>query len=172
MSAGKRKAKQHGFTYVAVLIFVATLGAIGVAYGELASHASQREKEKLLLFVGGEYRDAIASYYEKTPGAFKRYPHALEDLLEDRRFPVAVRHLRRLYRDPMTGAEEWGLVKAPDGGIMGVHSLSERTPIKSGGFAYRDRLLADAAKYSQWRFAYLGDSPSGLRPAPSPATPR
>jgi type II secretory pathway pseudopilin PulG len=163
MSAGK----QRGFTYVAVLIMVATMGAVGAAFGELTSHAVQRDKEQDLLYAGNQYREAIASYYRRTPGAFKRYPNKLEDLLEDRRFPVAVRHLRRLYPDPITGKDEWGLVQAPDGGIMGVYSLSEEVPIKTGGFDYRDHLLAGAGKYSEWRFTYSGDSPVGLR-APSP----
>lgn len=160
MSGGR----QSGFTYVAVLILVATLGAVSAAYGELTSHAAQRERERDLLFAGNEYRKAIASYYDRTPGAITRYPRSLEDLLEDRRFPVPVRHLRRLYRDPVTGGAEWGLVKAPDGGIMGVHSLSPEQPIKSGGFAYRDRAFEDAARYADWQFVHGGDSPVGLPP--------
>jgi type II secretory pathway pseudopilin PulG len=158
MSAGKQK----GFTFIAVLILVATMGAIGAAYGELSSHARQREKERELLFAGSEYRDAIASYYEKTPGAFKRYPRSLEELLVDQRFPVPVRHLRRLYRDPMTGSEEWGVVKAPDGGIMGVYSLSGETPVKSGNFSHAERPFEGAASYADWRFVYEGRSPVGL----------
>ena len=150
---------------MAVLILVATLGAVGAAFGELTSHALQREKERDLLFVGNEYRKAIASYYRGTPGAIKRYPQSLEDLLEDRRYPTPVRHLRRLYRDPLTGDTEWGLLPAPEGGIRGVHSLSQEPPVKSGGFAYRDRALADAASYAAWHFAYGGDSPVGLVPA-------
>jgi len=74
---------------------VATLGAVGAAFGELTSHAVQREKERDLLFVGNEYRKAIAGYYRGTPGAIKRYPQSLEDLLEDRRYPTPVRHSRR-----------------------------------------------------------------------------
>lgn len=158
MSAGR----QRGFTYVAVLIMVATMGAVAAAFGELTSHAARREKEKDLLFVGNQYRDAIAAYYRRTPGAFKRYPQTLEDLLEDRRYPVPVRHLRRLYPDPITGAAEWGLLRAPDGGILGVHSLSEGQPVKSGGFTYRDHLFEGATTYAGWRFAHYGDNPVGL----------
>jgi type II secretory pathway pseudopilin PulG len=161
MSGGR----QQGFAYVAVLILVATLGAVGAAFGELTSHAAQRERETELLFVGNEYRKAIASYYERTPGAITRYPRTLEDLLEDRRFPVPVRHLRRLYRDPITGGADWGLVKSPDGFIMGVHSLSQEPPIKSGGFAYRDRAFNGAGTYADWQFIHAGDSPVGLVPA-------
>ena len=39
-------------------------------------------------------------------------------------------HLRRLYVDPFTGTPQWGLVRLPDGGIVGVHSLSERTTLQ------------------------------------------
>lgn len=168
MSAGR----QEGFTYVAVLILVATLGAVGAAFGELTSHAAQRERERDLLFAGNEYRKAIASYYRHTPGAIKRYPASLADLLEDRRYPVPVRHLRRLYRDPVTGSANWGLLAAPEGGIRGVHSLSTEPPIKSGGFAYRDRALEGASRYSEWHFAYDGDSPTGLAAARAQETPQ
>ena len=92
------------------------------AYGEFASHTAQREKEAELLFRGEQIRNAIASYYRKE----QRYPQALAELLEDKRFPMPVRHLRRLYRDPMSGETDWGLVEAPGGaGVMGVHSRSE-----------------------------------------------
>jgi|SRR5688572_6150538 len=158
-----RGGRQRGFTFVGVLILVATLGAVSAAFGELASHVAQREREQELLFVGNEYRRAITSYYQRTPGAVKRYPRTFEDLLEDRRYPVPVRHLRRLYRDPMSASTEWGVLRAPDGGIMGVHSLSQETPIKTGGFAYRDLALQDAAAYTEWHFAYYADSPVGLR---------
>ena len=33
----------------------------------------------------------------------------------------SVRH----YIDPITGKRDWGLVIAPEGGFMGMHSLSE-----------------------------------------------
>jgi hypothetical protein len=125
------------------------------AYGELASHAAQREKEQELIFIGNQFRQAIASYYEFTPGAVKQFPQKLDDLLQDKRHPMAQRHLRRLYADPMTGQREWGLVKAPEGGIMGVHSLSQSVPIKTGNFGARDAALNGATSYSGWQFAYV-----------------
>ncbi|MGQ0544172.1 MAG: type II secretion system protein [Betaproteobacteria bacterium] len=164
MSAGKEK----GFTYVAVLILVATLGAVGAAYGELTSHAAQREREQELLFVGDQFRKAIASYYRHG----ERYPATLAELLRDSRHPHPVRHLRRIYRDPLTGGTEWGLVRAPDGGILGVHGLSQERPIKSGGFAYRDRAFADATSYAQWQFVHVPHSPAGLAPPRAQETRR
>jgi type II secretory pathway pseudopilin PulG len=166
MSAGRR---QQGFTYVAILIFVALAGAGLAAFGEFASHASQREKEAELLFVGNQYRQAIASYFRKE----RSYPKTLAELLEDRRYPMPVRHLRKLYRDPVTGSAAWGLIEAPGGaGIMGVHSLSETAAIKTGNFAARDAALMEArnpeapeVRYKDWKFFYTPPSPSGPPPS-------
>ncbi len=151
MSAGRG---QQGFTLAGALIVVAVLGAGMAAYGEIASHAAQREKEQELLFVGNQFRQAIGAYYERTPGAVKRFPEKLEDLLQDKRHPMPQRQLRRLYADPMTGKRDWGLVSAPEGGIMGVYSLSQAQPIKTGGFLARDSSLADSAQYTGWQFVY------------------
>jgi hypothetical protein len=43
---------------------------------------------------------------------------------------------------------------------MGVYSLSQAQPVKSGGFATRDSDFADAARYSDWRFAYRPSLPA------------
>jgi len=147
------KKSQAGFTLLAMLLVVAATGAALAAIGEMASHAMQREKEAELLFVGNQYREAIASYYSRTPGAAKRYPAKLEDLLEDKRFPMTQRHLRRLYRDPITG-EPFEPVPSPEGGVMGVRSRSEAEPIKTGNFLARDETFGDAKKYSDWQFVY------------------
>jgi type II secretory pathway pseudopilin PulG len=154
MSAGNR---QQGFTLLGLMIAIGVMGAGLAAYGELASHAAQREKEQELLFVGNQFRQAIAGYYERSPGA-KRYPKKLEDLLEDRRYPMPQRYLRRVYADPITGKAEWGFIPAPDGGIMGVHSLSESQPIKTGGFRAREATLEGAGRYSDWAFSYVGSN--------------
>jgi len=132
------------------MILVAIMGAGLAAYGQLASHAAQREKEAELLFRGNQYRQAIESYYRKE----RKYPKALAELVEDRRFPTPARHLRRLYADPVSGAADWGLMEAPGGGIMGVYSNSEAQPVKSGGFRLADRTFQDAARYADWQFFY------------------
>ncbi|TMH23920.1 MAG: type II secretion system protein [Betaproteobacteria bacterium] len=157
-----------GFTYVGVLIAVALMGFGLAAYGELYSHAAQRQKEAELIFIGGQFRDAIASYYNKSPGA-KVYPKKIDELLEDNRFPMAQHHLRRLYRDPMTESTDWGLVEAPGGGFMGVYSRSEETPIKTGNFAAAEQAFEAAEHYTKWMFTY---SPSGPAQNVAPAKPR
>ena len=115
----------------------------------------EREREQELLFIGAEFRWAIATYYEQSPGAVKRYPGTLRDLLFDSRFLTMKRHLRRIYVDPMTGSTKWGMVAAPDGGIMGVYSLSEKQPIKIAAFAESNAHFETAKQYSDWRFVYV-----------------
>ena len=71
---------------------------------------------------------------------------------------MPVRHLRRLYSDPMTGGD-WGVVEAPGGGVMGVYSRSEEAPVKSGNFSVKNQLFTDKRKYEDWKFVH---SPPGL----------
>lgn len=152
MDSGSRPRAARGFTYVAMLVSVAIIGVGLAGTAEVWSLAQQREKEAELLFVGNQYRDAIGRYYDATPGGGKRYPSRLEDLLEDNRYPMPRRHLRKLYADPLTGKAEWGLMEAPDGGIMGVHSLADGTPLKQTEFDQGDRTLNEAQTYREWRF--------------------
>ena len=169
---------QRGFTYLAVLfaVVVSTAGLAGAV--QLWSFAQQREREIELLFVGAQFRQAIALYYERTPGAAKRYPAELADLLKDARYPGTERYLRKIYFDPMTGKPEWGLVKAPEGGIMGVYSLSAGQTVKIANFRLADTGLAGKTKYSEWQFAYRpvaaavqpGVGPRPASPAVSPGS--
>ena len=153
---------QSGFTYVAVLVLVALAGVALAGTGQLWATASKRDKEAQLLFVGDEFRRAIGSYYQGSPGA-KQFPQKLEDLLEDRRVPIVRRHLRQIYVDPMTGKPEWGLVKFGDR-IIGVHTLSEEKPLKTGNFKPENEEFKGSAAYADWRFVY---KPSAASPMPS-----
>jgi type II secretory pathway pseudopilin PulG len=157
---------QRGFTYLGVLILVMIMGAGLAAFGTIYSQTAQRDKEAELLFVGEQFRDAIASYYMKSPGA-RVYPKKLEDLVEDKRFPMPMRHLRRIYPDPITGSIDWGLDEMPGGGgIMGVHSRSEDKPIKTSNFGVKQQAFEDAESYTKWTFTY---SPAGSGPTAAPA---
>ena len=136
---------QRGFTYLGVLVIVALMGFGLAAFGELYSHAAQREKERELLFVGDQFRNAIASYYNKSPGA-KVYPRKLEDLLEDTRFPMPQHHLRRVYNDPMTGKADWDFrscYDAADSTSWGGENVFD-VRSKSDGKAL------NGEKYSDW----------------------
>jgi type II secretory pathway pseudopilin PulG len=159
-----------GFTYLTILFMVALM-SVGLALtGEVWHTAALREREADLLHVGNEYRKAIERYYLSGP---RQYPRNLTDLLKDPRQPGTVRYLRKLYPDPVSGKDEWGLVKAPDGGVAGVYSTSEDKPLKSGGFAVRDKEFEAKDKYSEWKFTYAPAggpaSAPGAKPQAKPA---
>jgi type II secretory pathway pseudopilin PulG len=155
----------RGFTYLGVL-FLAAIMAGGLALtGEVWHTSTMREKEAELLFVGNQYRKAIQRYY--LTGPQRQYPRSLEDLLKDPRQPTTVRYLRKVYPDPVTG-KEWVLIKAPDGGILGVHSASQEKPFKTANFKLRDRSFDGVEKYSDWKFIF---QPAVVaKPAAKPAT--
>lgn len=63
-----------------------------------------------------------------------------------------LRHLRKVYVDPLTG-KDWGLQMAPEGGIIAVFSTAEGTPTKTGGFPSELSYLEGTKKYSDWVFS-------------------
>jgi type II secretory pathway pseudopilin PulG len=142
----RKPRRQAGFTYLAMLFFVAITGSSLAASGMLWSDSQRRENERELLFVGNQFREAITQYKAQAG----RYPARLEDLLQDGQNR---RYLRRLYRDPLSNKADWGIVEAPNkGGIMGVYSLAEGQPFKTGNFAARDIEFEGAGSYAEWRF--------------------
>ena len=163
--ASRRLGCEAGLTYLGVLILTAMLTISIAAAGILWHFAQQRQRESDLLFIGNQFRTAIGRYYLNHLGPQKEYPKRLEDLLRDPRHPGTVRYLRKLYVDPMTGSTDWGLLKTPDGSILGVYSKSNRKPIKSATFRPIDRHLERKAKYSEWKFAYLPGQSLGVSAA-------
>ena len=158
-------ARVAGYTYLTALFIVAILAGGLALTGEVWHTSALREREAELLHIGNEYRKAIERYYHAGPG---QYPRNLADLVKDPRQPGTVRHLRRLYADPITGAREWRLVRAPDGGIAGVASPSDERPVKISGFRVRDAAFEGKSKYSDWQFIYAptAGAPAAAKPAP------
>ena len=117
--------RQRGFSYLLLLFAVAALGIASAATSLMWSTLSQTERERELLFIGGEFSRALQRYYDASPVEPKRYPATLQELLEDRRQQAVQRHLRKIYVDPMTRSQDWGLVIS-GGQIRAVYSRSEK----------------------------------------------
>lgn len=135
-----------------MLIVVALLAAAASTLATRWADEVRREREQDLLRVGDAIAGAIASYRRASGTAVRRYPPALEDLLEDRRAFGTLRHLRQVYPDPVHRGAAWGLVRAPDGGVMGVYSLSVEAPMRRVPVKLRHVDLPAAAQYAQWLF--------------------
>jgi type II secretory pathway pseudopilin PulG len=148
------RCRSRGFTYIGLLMLIAMM-AIGLgAVSEVWHTTMQRERETELLDIGLQFQRALTTYYNNSPGRTDRLPRQMEDLLKDNRVPGLKRHIRRIYRDPMTGGTEWGLVKTAEGYITGVYSLSEKEPIKKANFPLRFRDFEGRTKYSDWVFMF------------------
>jgi type II secretory pathway pseudopilin PulG len=155
-----------GFTYIALLAAIIIIGISMGAAGKYWQNVVQREKEEELLFRGDQYRLAIERYYYAIPIPGRmQYPASIDDLLKDGRTHTGKRHLRQKYKDPMTGEDFVEIRDQVTRRISGVHSASDKTPLKQANFPepYQQE-FAGKTKYSDWKFVPV------LQPA-EPALP-
>lgn len=164
---GKPTVRHGGFAYLLVMMMIAGIGLALAKFTDGWHDSAQREREKQLLFAGHQIRNAIVHYYEHAPPQAPKFPMSLADLLRDPRQPNTVRHLREVYRDPMTGKDDWGLVKTAAGEIMGVYSRAPGEPLKQNNFALADRAFAGARTYAEWVFVFSPGRYTALPPQPA-----
>jgi hypothetical protein len=169
-------SKAKGITRLTLIGIVGCLSLIGYWVWAEARERDQLARQEQLLFVGGQLRRAIEQYYERSPASVKQLPGSLQDLLTDRRFASVQQHLISIPLDPFTGLPEWGLVRAANGLIMGVHSLSDEEPLISERAAALGSPLAGKSKYSEAIFVFTPTVPVTLAPIreahpPEPASP-
>ncbi|MFC0577714.1 hypothetical protein [Paraburkholderia solisilvae] len=125
-----------------------------------------------MLAVGNEFQRALMSFSSATPIGQPTQPRTLEELLRDPRYPNVVRHLRRIYEDPMTGKADWVIVKSPDGQtIVGIHSASHAHPIQLKQFSPAFQGFENKKSYTDWVFvARFPALTQGARPVDPAAT--
>ncbi len=157
MRAGWRRQGRGARGLVLLTLLIALILVSVALMGALDVWALQRKRlqEEELLFVGNQYRLAIQRYYQ----AGRTLPASVDDLLEDKRFPVPLHHLRRAYPDPVTGKNDWLFLHDGDR-IYGVQSSSAAQTIKHANFPRRYADFANAKTYGEWQFYYL---PPGRR---------
>lgn len=153
--AEHRTMNGKGFTYLSVLLLIIVSGIALTTASHSWRTIMQREREKELLFRGDCINRAIESYC-KAGGTEKiTYPSRFEDLLKDPRFPVIKRHIRKIYKDPLTEDGEWGVILGQGRGIKGVYSKSKKIPLKTGDFPGKYIKFEKAKNYSDWKFIFV-----------------
>jgi type II secretory pathway pseudopilin PulG len=130
----RRRRQQHdrpadGFTYLVLIFVIAVMGLLLSGYGQSWKLSARREKETELLFVGSQLSAALESYRRVTQQGQPDAPANLDELVEDKRFPYPVRHLRKVFRDPMTGKTDWKL-NIQNGRIVAISSRSEKEALR------------------------------------------
>jgi len=141
----------RGFAYIALLVAIIIIGISLGAAGKYWSNVMLRDKEEELLFRGDQYRMAIERYVAAVPGS-QVYPQSIDDLLKDNRTATGKRHLRQKYKDPISGEDFVEIRNTLTKRIIGVHSPSEKEPLKKAGFPVAYPNFADITKYSEWQF--------------------
>ena len=118
----KTRSGEQGFALL--LVFLMAAAVAFTLYRQLPRVAfeSVREKEQILIDRGNQYKRAIEVYYAVN----KRYPAKIEDLENTNQ----KRYLRRRYKDPMTGKDEWRMVHT--NGSFLTDSLVEKPPQQNG----------------------------------------
>lgn len=99
----RSRSGQSGYVLLALMLAVTLiLIALSVEAPRIAQQI-KREKEEELVHRGKDYATAIKRFVHKNGG---RYPVSIEQL-EDTNH---VRYLRKRYKDPMTGEDNWRMV--------------------------------------------------------------
>jgi type II secretory pathway pseudopilin PulG len=99
----QKHTPQRGYVLIGIL-FLVTLMVIGlVAVVPAIRTQIKRDREDELIRRGRQYQRAIQLYYRR----FGRYPASIEQLENTNN----IRFLRRKYVDPVTGKEEWKLIR-------------------------------------------------------------
>ena len=115
---------ERGFALLIVFVMAAAI-SIGL-YMELPRSVfeSQRAKEETLFDRGEQYKMGIKRYYTK----FQRYPNTIEELEQTN----GTRYLRRRYKDPFTGKDDWKILKfGPNGEIEGSVHNKKKTGLEN-----------------------------------------
>ena len=114
---GRAGHPESGF--VMLMVFVMAAAVAIMLYMELPRVAfeAQRSKEALLIERGEQYQRGIQLYFRK----FKRYPTSMEQLESTN----SLRFLRRRYKDPISGKDEWRLIHIGPTGAF-IDSLTHK----------------------------------------------
>lgn len=148
-----KPSRQSGAVLLVILLLVAITAVASASLIHLGATVARRQAEQALLDIGQEFADALESYRRASPVGSPDRPLALDDLLRDKRFPNTVRHLRKIYIDPVNPSQAWGLVRDEESDrISGIYSQSMQVPIRSANFPSRMSGLAGKSRYEEWVF--------------------
>jgi type II secretory pathway pseudopilin PulG len=96
-------SRTRGYTLVALMIGITVMMVLIAAVLPLESTEAQRHKEAELIFRGRQYAEGIRVFHRR----YGRYPTTLKEMFETK-----PRTLRKLWKDPLTNSEKWGIVSA------------------------------------------------------------
>lgn len=110
MMSPRRAKSQAGYALLLVYSMVAAIAILLYMQVPRIAFEAQRDKEQLLIDRGEQYSRAVQLFVRK----FNRYPVDVAALENTQN----IRFLRKKYKDPMTGKEEWREIHVGPGGVF------------------------------------------------------
>jgi hypothetical protein len=150
---GLGRRKDSGFALL--LIFALAAAAAIYLYLEIprAVFEAARIKEDILVERGEEYKKAIRRYFVKNK---QKLPQTLDELEQQ----GGVRFLRRRYKDPMTGKDEWRLIHM---GPMGLTDSKVEKPVNPADQKEKRESSISEGYQVGGGNAPNGDAPKGIQ---------
>ncbi len=115
----QRRGSESGFALLVVMVMAAIIAVMLYREMPRVVFEGQRAKEQLLIQRGEQYYRAI-QLFTRQRGT---YPPSIEALENTNN----IRYLRRRYKDPFSGKDDWRLIHAAPGGIF-PDSLTRKPP--------------------------------------------
>jgi type II secretory pathway pseudopilin PulG len=143
---------RRGYTLVALVIGLTVMAILIAAVLPLASAESQRDKEAELIFRGFQYAEGIRTFKRR----YGRYPNTLAEMFEMR-----PRTLRKLWKDPMTNSDKWGLITA-----AGAPAITAGAPVPPSRVGARTPTPAPTPTPATFPSAGGPGNPSDQPPGP------
>lgn len=100
---GRGRGAESGYALITILFLLGVVAVMLARSLPRDAMNAERTREEVLIYRGEQYARAVKLYFREH----QRYPETLDDLEET----DGVRFLRRRYRDPITGDDEWRLIK-------------------------------------------------------------
>ncbi|MFI5198156.1 MAG: type II secretion system protein [Thermoanaerobaculia bacterium] len=138
----------RGYTLVALIVGLTVMAILIAGVLPMASAESQRDKEAELIFRGFQYAEGIRNFHRR----YARYPNTLKEMFEMR-----PRTLRKLWKDPMTNSDKWGLITAAGAPVTTTGGVVP----PGGGLAPTPSPIPTVSPFSSSAGGSPGDQPPG-----------
>ena len=115
----KRRRQESGFALLLVFLMASTIAITLYMQMPRAAFENQRGKEELLQERGEQYIRAIQLYVAK----WRSYPPSLDALEKTNN----IRFLRKRYKDPLTGKDEWRTIHVNAAGQLTDSIIQKKT---------------------------------------------
>lgn len=135
------RSGQRGFALLLVLAMAAAAAIFLYMQLPRVAFEAQRDREEMLIQRGKDYQRAIELYVRRN----NKYPEQLEDLERQQE----MRFLRRRHKDPLTGKDDWRIIRISASGQL-EGSLVQKAPQPgSTGTPSVQDLLGDDANVAE-----------------------